>query len=106
MTIEMLEKVEPLETDKGTVKECKNKLYQELSPYLGYDIPQYSPHLYNGLMIRNGVYLGIMLYIFPIDDIDFFAISIPLALLLVPYSCYVIDNAELHKRFMYLTTKE
>ncbi len=107
VTIEMLEKVEPLEIEKVTIKEAKNKLYQELSTYLGYDIPQYSPHLYHGLMLRNGVYLGTcLLFSSHIIDFEFFAISIPVAFLLLPYSCYVVDNAELHKRFMYLTTKE
>jgi hypothetical protein len=106
VTIGLLDQVEPLETDKPTIKECKSKLYKELSQCLGYDILQDSPHLYSGLIMRNIIYVGTSVYFLPVDMIEF-VIMIPTFTLLVmlPYSMIVLDNADLHKRFTCLTKK-
>lgn len=103
VTIEMLNKVEPLDTDKPIIKEHKNKLHLELSKWLGYDILQDSPHLYNGLILRSGIYSINMWYLIP-HDLFLLEIVIPVFLMVYAlFSFITIDESDLHKRYMNLT---
>lgn len=101
VTIEMLDKVEPWDTETPIVKECKTKLQLELSKYLGYDILRDTPHLYNGLIVRSGIYLGSMWYFIP--DLDLLICSIPLLISYLFFSLIATDSADLHKRYTNLT---
>lgn len=103
VTIEMLEKVNALKTDKEIVTKCKDKLQFQLSEYLGSEIPQDSPHIYSGTIVRGAIYTGIMCWFLPIDALEF---MVPIFLMSYSmFSFFFVDSASLHKKYMILTKK-
>jgi hypothetical protein len=54
----MLDRLDPLETDKEVIKKCKHQLQSELAAHLGNGIVRDSHHLYYGQMARCVFYIG------------------------------------------------
>lgn len=102
VTIELLNSVEPLDTDKPIIQKYKERLHQNVSEHLGFDIIQSSSHMYNGMITRAAIYSGGICYFIP----DFVILMCVLPGFLVYYlwfSIMIIDDSLLHKRIVNIT---
>jgi hypothetical protein len=106
VTIEMLDKIEPLDSDKPHVKEFKTKLHNELVNYLGGDIMQYSQHLNQGIMIRSGIYLSTFYHITDMNHMPLDILALFTTTFLISYGIFtmlMLDNVFLHQKYINLT---
>lgn len=101
VTIKMLDSIDLLETDKETIKECKNQLRFDLSAYLGSEIVRDSPHLYYGQLARSVFYAGTAFSLIPGDPV--FDVFIVIFFFVYGVNAFIVlQESLLHKKYKIL----
>ena len=97
ITSNMMNNLKPLENDDEAVKNAKDKLYKELTPYIGHSIVHASNHFNQGLIVRYFVYTTVMYFCMPFPVILWF-IGFNIF-----YHDYLFNSCYLHQRYLNLT---
>ncbi len=100
VTMDMLDSIEPKDTDKQILRDHKQKVYNKLSRYFGREITKDSPHLIPGYLVRNCIYFGLMCVLIPYTSGASLIMSIFFLCVYLPHSLCIMNQAELYTLYI------